>query len=267
MWSLNRRPVAGAIKIAAFTSGSVVGGGVLVAVYETLGWTNIFLLIAMVLTSAVFAAIGLPKSESAAKAGFLTAWRQKGFPGHLICLGILLASLFLLFGMARIALVDIGYSLEEVGVLVGITAPLLSLAVFPVVGFTTGRIGRNLVFMAFRILAVLAGLLWVMATIQGWLFLAIIASVAGTFVMGGLYVFVMSALLTWSDGPHPATSYALLYGGGNLIVMIPTAGAGFLANTIGWPMYYLIAISFFVVASENFARRISSREFGTLRPS
>lgn len=47
----------------------------------------------------------------------------------------------------------------------------------------------------------------------------------------------------------------LLYGGGNLAVLVPTASAGLLASTVGWPLYYFIAIAFFILATENFRKR------------
>lgn len=173
----------------------------------------------------------------------------------MLTVGLVLASFFLLFGMARIALVDIGLSLEEVGILVGVTAPLISLPVFPIVGLGVKHFGRGSVLTTFRIMAVVVGLLWVIASAQNWLYLAIIASVTGTFVLGGIYVFILSAILSWADGEHPATSYALALWRRQPGGTVPTARAGLLASTVGWPLYYFIAIAFFILATENFRKR------------
>lgn len=259
----SRRPVAGAIKIGTFTLGAFLGGGVLIAFFNTLGWQNTMLILAFVLVCGLAAATKLPRSTGAGRGGFRAAWRQKGFPAHLAAISFLFASFFMLFGMARIALIDLGYGLEDVGLLVGTTSPLLSLPIIPLIGLAATRFGRAPVLVCLRGLAVLTGLLWVLAALQGWLWLAVIACLSGAMVLSGIYVFALSALLTWSEGDHPATSYALLYGGGNMAVMIPMAGAGFLAATVGWAGYYLVATVIFIVTSENFSRRTAHH--GALR--
>lgn len=252
------RPLAAAIKIGNFTLGAVLGGGVLVAWFEPLGWQRAFLILALVLVCGVPASAGLPKTGGSDHAGFSPVWRQVGFPANLAAVGLLLASCFLLFGMARVALVDLGYPLEDIGLLVGTTAPLLALPVIPLAGLAVGRFGKVPVLAFFQVTAVLTGLLWASAALQGWLWLAVMASVAGMAALSGIYVFILSALLTWSEGDHPASSYALLYGGGNLAAMLPMAGTGWLAAAVGWPGYYLIAVVVFIAVSRNFAARIGA---------
>lgn len=69
------------------------------------------------------------------------AWRRPGFPGQLTTVAGLLARCFLLFGMVRIALVDLGQSLALTGLLVGTTAPLLALPIIPLTGLAVARFG------------------------------------------------------------------------------------------------------------------------------
>jgi len=161
----------------------------------------------------------------------------------------MLASSFLLFGLNRVALVEMGVPLERVGWIVGTIGPVVGLPAIAIAGAAATRWGSPAVFAAFAALGVLCGLTWAMAAFWSQQNLAIAATLIGAIALVGSYVMLVGTMMRWSAGERPATDFATFYGLGNLAAMLPMAGAGFVAGQAGWPVFYLVAVVIYAIAA------------------
>ncbi len=257
------RPAAAAIKMGTFVSGALIGGGLLVGLFERIGWTATFVAMSAFLFTGVIT-LSLPgraflKKAKAPPVNLRATFARPRFLVRLFTAACLLASCFLLFGLNRVALVDLGVPLERVGWIVGLAAPLVTLPVIALTGGAAIRFGDANVFLVFMALGAVCGVTWMLATANDLPNIAIGATIAGSCALAGIYVILLGRILAWSEGERPATDYATLYGLGSLASMLPMAGAGALAATVGWSGYYAIATVLFVAATGWMVKTVRSK--------
>ena len=246
-----QRPVAAALKIGLFGIGAVLGGGTLVAYFDALGWRAVFLAFAVSSLVPLTALTLLPPAAGpivASEVSLRRLFRSGGFLPRLGASALFLASCFLLFGLNRIALVDQGASLQQVGWIVGTLGALAALPILAVSARAVGRFGAPNVLATFLTLGIFCGLSWSLSAAQGYIGLAITATIAGMMVLVGAYVVFLGALIKWSVSDMPATTYAVFYALANLAALVPMAGAGALAEGLGWSNYYTAATFVFIIA-------------------
>ncbi|EIM73538.1 major facilitator superfamily protein [Nitratireductor aquibiodomus RA22] len=257
------RSTAAAVKLATFTLGAVSGGGLLVGLFERIGWQGTFLSMAAFLAVSVAFLKLLPVQPSreltSPPVNLGAIVRRPVFLRRLVSIAAFLAACFLLFGLNRVALVDIGVPLETVGWLVGTVAPLMGLPVIALSGALARRIGSGRTLLLFLSAGAACGVAWSVAAAVQSTTLAVGFTIVGASVLAGAYVVLLGALLKWSAGERPATDYAIFYGLGNLSAMVPMAGAGFLAAQVGWSAYYLIATCALLAAGSVFYKALAAK--------
>ena len=145
----NLRGIGNGIQVAAYRIGMVIGGGVLVAVFDQSGWRTTFAAMAAILAVAsipiAFYREGARVPSHIAETTLDVALAFVRRPGVLAWLGVLFVYKMgdaLLGPMARVMLVDAGTTMTEIGTIFGVWGSAFGLVGAMVGGFLAGKIGR-----------------------------------------------------------------------------------------------------------------------------
>jgi MFS family permease len=251
-----RRTGAAAAKVAGISLGSVLGGGVLVALYPRLGWQETLWIIAGVMALSaipVLALIGRDRAASGAtssqRAQLMRTLRKPGMQTRFIRLTLLVCTLLALFNFNRLLLVDMGVSLERIGSVLGTTAPLVNALACVLAPWLLRRwsVRRAAWLMAGLCLAS-AATVWTGFVLDSAA-TALTGSVLTTASVSSLYVVLGGLILEWAAGQQAATDYALLYGVGRLIGTAALMILPGLIQVIGWSAFLgAVAIAFAAAA-------------------
>lgn len=257
MTSEARKPMAASLKLAALATGSMLGGGVLVAVLERWGWATTFTVVAVCMLLSLLPVLGLVHQErhlnSTCAPVMQTRWfaclyqpkMRKSLALLVVCAGII----FPLSALNRIMLVDVGLSMERIGWLVGTLQPLGLLAVSVLATLLIRGLGhqKTLLWMA------LTGGLCVVFLMIGYSFqlqtLAVVGTVGMSTVVGGLMVIYAALILAWSQGPQAATNYAVLFCATRLAGIVTSVLAGKLVAVIEWQAFYALGLMALLIST------------------
>ena len=248
------RPIAGAIKAGTYLVGLVVGGGILMALSDRLGWTFMFQLVAVFTIIASVPICFCVKFDNAKLTGkfimpsFTKTFARQGNLRRLLALILLSCVFSSMMGMGRIVLVDVGISLDTIGVTVGIIGPLVGLGASTIAVPILKRLGNGWAL----VICLVYGLLTLSGLIIGLNFspqLALISITAMSAVSSGLFVIMCSSLLGWAQGDQPATDYATLLGLSRLAGTVFMIGSTMLIPIIGWGYFYAFIMVLFIIAT------------------
>lgn len=250
-----RRAFVASAKLCGASLGGILGVGVLVGSYDSLGWRGAVLACAALDALCLLPILGYrearPRGAGAVASperwsGSLARLRRLG--GRVLVLGAYFAASYLVAGPNTLALLDLGVPLRQVGTLTGTVLPAVNLVMALAAGWLAARFGTV------RLIA--AGALGVLAS--GGLMVAVcagrmpdlgIAAAVLSFVAGGfLGVPVFNMIYRWAQGPRPATDYALLFGAAFFAAMPLRVAAPALAGWIGWPGYFAATLPLYAAA-------------------
>ncbi|CAM1643237.1 Major facilitator superfamily [Bartonella choladocola] len=248
------RPVAGAIKAGTYLIGLVVGGGILMALSDRLGWTVMFQLVAVFTIIASVPICFCTKSDNAKLTGkftmpsFTKTFARPRNLRRLFALSLLSCVFSSMMGMGRIVLVDVGISLDTIGTTVGIFGPLVGLGASTIAVPLLNRLGNGqaLVICLFYGLFTLSGLI---IGLNGFPHLALVSITAMSAASSGLFVIMCTSLLGWAQGNQPATDYATLLGLSRLVGTVFMIGSSMLIPVIGWDYFYGFIMVLFIIAT------------------
>jgi MFS family permease len=239
------RPIAASLKLCALSLGSIIGGGVFLALSRDLGWRPLFLGFAALMLLAPLPLVinrtyDPPVSEAAPpRASLKTTLQRAGGARQLALLAFVSCVLFALFSLNRIMLVDIHVPLATIGWVVGTLTPLCGLAASALAAPLLTRVGPQpsiFTFAAISIASVALMLLGLETATQLWCIVGAIAVNGG---VAGFYVVICATILGWARSEQPATDYAALFGISRLISTIFLIGLTQLLPFIGWPAFYV----------------------------
>ena len=247
-----QRAIAAACKISSFCVGAVFGGGVFVALTATIGWSGIFFCMVALGAIALVAALLLGRFERHAdtRPPALSLHALVRRPNFLKKLGLtcsLFAAIVSLFALNRVALIDLGMSLEANGWIVGTVGPIVSIAGALLAAACTRMIGTKPVLYISAAGAVVTGATWAIAAANMNLELGTIATLVGAGWLASVYTVIYAAILRWSVGPTSATDYAILFSLGNLAGLVAAGIATQLIAHLGWPTFYSMATGLFIL--------------------
>lgn len=260
----DRRSAAAAAKMGGISLGAVLGGGVLVAWYPRLGWSGALCIIAACTALAclpVFALVRKDRQLStrlpAHRAGLRQTLGKPGMADRLVRLSLLVCSLLALFNFNRLLLVDMGVSLERIGWLLGIIAPLANAAACVLAPVLARAMPvRRAAWLAAGACLASACLVW-LGVVQASSSTVIVGSILTTAGAAALYVVLGSLMLEWACGQQAATDYALLYGVGRFIGTAALMGLPGIIQAAGWPLFLACVIAAFAACSFHFLRLFS----------
>lgn len=240
----DKRPLASALKLAALSTGAVIGNGVFVVLFGRYGWAAPFLFLAGIMIVLLLPLLAMTEEASPAtpgrveKASLLRLLARREGRRRLLLVTAVSCVIFPIAGLNRIMLVDIGIPLEQIGWLMGTLGPasmlLVSFGSMPMMA----RFGLSATFLAFGAAGCLAVSLLSLASVFSDGSLAIAGSVLTGAAVSGIYVTVMAKILGWSAGDQPATDYAAYYGISRLSSTVLTIAAAQVAGHVAWSTFY-----------------------------
>ncbi|MDR0226105.1 MAG: MFS transporter [Burkholderiaceae bacterium] len=256
-----RRSAAAGAKMGGISLGAVLGGGILVAWYPRLEWQGCLLFIAAATALSCLPIFALAASDRrlsgrvpAHRAHLLQTLRKQGMADRLTRLSLLVCTLLALFNFNRLLLVDMGVSLERIGHVLGIIAPLANaMACMLAPALVRAMPVRNAAWLTAAGCMASAGLVW-LGVVQASTTTVIVGSILTTASAAALYVVLGSLMLEWACGPQAATDYALLYGVGRFIGTAALMVLPGSIQAVGWPVFLACVITAFAACTVHFLR-------------
>lgn len=256
------RVIASGIKVGSLALGSIIGGGLFVALFHRVGWTTIFLSVAALTIATTLPIFTQARKDSPSdetkgskRPSILKLFRDPGQRKRLLLLATASVPIVMLFGLNRVMLVDAGLDLQQIGLIAGtlspvggIVATILAIAVMRRFGPQTG------VSVFVIVCLVAAGLVVAGFQLDGSADLAMAGAITATAASSGFYVVICAVVLGWANTAQPATDYAALYGISRLCALIVLMLAAQIIPHIGWPVFYMLAAALLVVAVLPLAR-------------
>lgn len=267
-----RKPMAASLKLAALALGSMIGGGVFVAVLGRMGWQFTFLCVAALMLLSLVPVLGLVKQEGHHSAGsqsqekhWFACLRQAHMRRYLLLLVVCAGVIFPLSALNRVMLVDIQVPMEHIAWLVGSLQPIGLMAIALLATPLIRSLGHRAALALLTLAGVLCTGLLIAGYLQSWQTVAIVGSVGMSTVVGGLMVVYSALILRWSEGPQAATNYAVLFCGTRLSGIVMSVLAGKLVATMSWPVFYGAGMAALILSSLWMLKRLQSeREAASL---
>ncbi|NOJ80454.1 MFS transporter [Myxococcus xanthus] len=234
------------VQVAAYRVGMILGGGVMLAVFDAVGWRPTFLALGTLLLLATVPMALFrepPTAPPPAQSLGLRWWlKRPGAGAWLTLLVVYKAGEALATGMLRTFLVDEGLSLTAIGWLlggVGFTAGLVGALLG---GGLVVRLGRRRALLVFGGIQAGAVLLYALVA-QGPTSLPLLTLVCGAeYVASGMATAaVFTAMMDACRPDHAATDYTVQ---ASLVVLATGAAAalsGFSAQALGYAGHFTLA--------------------------
>jgi MFS family permease len=254
------RGFANGLQVGAYRVGMIIGGGALLVAFDVVGWRGSFVIMAALVVATTLPVLRLrepPRTagEGASLRGFFAradAWAL---------LGLLFTFKFgeaFGVGMLRPRLVDLGYGLSELGVMVGTVGFAAGLVGAFAGGAWVGSMGRRralVIFGAAQSAAVLSystiGLDTPKALIAGAIALEHLCSGLATATL-------FTCIMDWSRASASATDSTVQASTVVIATGLATALSGVSAAHLGYPLHFamasLLAAVAVVVAAALFPR-------------
>ena len=256
-----------AIQVGTFWVGYVVGGGVILMLLNQLGW-NIVLVAMSVVTILSTIPILLIKRSTP---NISTEQKQssKKFSGllgflvqpNVIKVLTLVATFRAIEGFIRSLLPtmfkDWGMKFEEIGLILGVLAPVSAMVGALFAGFFINRIGRFRALMIFGSMQIFSALGYMLlsngiATVNIFSILPVV--VLDHIISGMTTVALFSLMMDWSRKRQGGTDYTAMDCIGVFAMMLGASVSYFIASQGGYSLSFglgipIIAISIFVVRS------------------
>ncbi|TQF17318.1 MFS transporter [Myxococcus llanfairpwllgwyngyllgogerychwyrndrobwllllantysiliogogogochensis] len=234
------------IQVAAYRVGMILGGGVMLAVFDKAGWRPTLLALGLTLLVATVpvALYREPPTEPAPRAslGLEWWWRRPGAATWLVLLVVYKAGEALATGMLRTFLVDRGLTLTDIAWLlggVGFTAGLLGALIG---GSLVVKLGRRRALLLFGVIQATAVLLYALVASFPSSLPWLTAVCAVEHVASGMATAtVFTAMMDACRPEHAATDYTVQ---ASLVVLATGAAAavsGFSAQALGYPGHFALS--------------------------
>lgn len=242
------------VQVAAYRVGMILGGGLMLIVFDAAGWRPTLLSLGgmlLVATIPVLLYREPPSVPPAPGSLGLTWWlKRPGAGGWLLLLLLYKAGEALATGMLRTFLVDAGLSLTELGWMlggVGFTAGLLGALVG---GALVNRLGRRRALILFGAIQTGAVLLYALAA-RGAASLPLLTLVCGAeFLASGMATASLFTVMMAESRPeHAGADYTVQ---ASLVVIATGAAAavsGFTAQALGYSGHFLLAAALCAVGT------------------
>ena len=244
------RGLGNAVQVGMFWIGYVIGGGLILMLMNYLGWSVLLVamaIITLLATIPVLLCKGLHQAQKnkASSGGILSFLKQPAIFRILL----LVASFRMIEGFVRsilpTMLKDWGMSLGDIGLILGVIAPIAALLGAVTAGLLVNRLGRLRSLILFGALQSLSA--------GGYLFLVnqdqIISMSSGIpviildhFVSGMTAVALFSLMMDWSRRNQGGTDYTCMDCMGVFAMMAGTTMSYLLAASGGYAATFAVAI-------------------------
>ena len=254
-----RRAFVASAKLCGASLGGILGVGVLVGSYDSLGWRGAVLACAAIDALCLLPILGYREAPPRGAGGAAGTgagperWsgslaRLRRLAWRVLVLGAYFAASYLVAGPNTLALLDLGVPLGQVGTLTGTVLPAVNLVMALAAGWLAARFGTVRLIAAGALGVLASGGLMVVACAGRMPDLGVAAAVLSFIAGGFLGVPVFNMIYRWAQGPKPATDYALLFGAAFFAAMPLRVAAPALAGWIGWPGYFAATLPLYAAA-------------------
>lgn len=255
MLAPSERGLANGIQVAGYRAGMILGGGALLVLFERIGWTSTFLIMA-VLVAATTVPIALHSEPPAAAAPASLArtvtgfWRRPETPQVLALLVVYKLGDAFAVGMLRPFLADLGLSMADIGWLVGTVGFAFGLVGALAGGGLITRMGRRRSLVAFAAFQAVSVLLYACVALTHSVSLArlALATALEHFAGGMATAALFTCMMDWTGAESAATDYTIQAS----VVVIATGAAaslsGFSAQRLGYGGHFVLAGGLAVLA-------------------
>lgn len=254
-----RRAFVASAKLCGASLGGILGVGVLVGSYDSLGWRGAVLACAALDALCLLPILGYREAPPRGAGGAAGTgagperWsgslaRLRRLAWRVLVLGAYFAASYLVAGPNTLALLDLGVPLGQVGTLTGTVLPAVNLVMALAAGWLAARFGTVRLIAAGALGVLASGGLMVVACAGRMPDLGVAAAVLSFIAGGFLGVPVFNMIYRWAQGPKPATDYALLFGAAFFAAMPLRVAAPALAGWIGWPGYFAATLPLYAAA-------------------
>ena len=252
-----------AIQTAGGMVGTFIGGGVLLLLYDDLGWRAAMIIIAGLTALPLFSLLTFEepqpsddrgKKDRNFEAGWHAFWslfRQQGIFLWVLMLATFQAGLSIPYALITPVLVDLGWPLGRIGLAVSLVGSVFGAAGGVGSGFIIRKFGRVIALYAAALCAALSSASLIMlVSIQGYDLLAYSAAGAVMFSYGIGLTALYTIMMDRADPVIGATHFTLQYSFTVLVNFMCMSFSLNLAQSFG---YRLALISGVVVSIANFA--------------
>lgn len=253
------RGFGNSIQVSGFRVGMVIGGGGMLMLMGKWGWTASFLcmaaLIVVVTIPVLFfrePAHHLSQEERNAMKWWPTLRSFVQRPGIAYWLCIVLA--FKIgdsfgSGMTKPMLVDVGLSLEDIGLVSGVIAMLAAIVGALIGGWGVLNLGRRRALLTFGLLQGLSmlGYIWIAASKPGLWSIAFVVALEHV-VSGMASVALYTCMMDACRKTHAGTDYTLqasMFAGATGLAYL---GSGFSADSFGYQVHFSVAVVVALIA-------------------
>ncbi len=247
----DERGLGNGVQVAGYRLGMILGGGVLLIVYQRLGWSMIFLLMAAVILLTTLPIARYREPPPAADEAPPTRLGRAllvdflGRPGMWRWLAVIVAykaGEHLATGMLRPFFIDRGLDLEAIGWLTGTAGFVAGLLGALAGGVLVGRLGRYRALLIFGLMQAAAVAAYALATVGALdmilLYgLCVVEHFVGGMVTVTLFTLMMDACRKGMAGTEytiQASVYVLSSG-------LVAALSGYVAASVGYTWHFLLA--------------------------
>ncbi|TKG93352.1 MFS transporter [Puteibacter caeruleilacunae] len=198
------RSLGNSMQSAGSFLGTLCGSGVLLVLYSLVGWTNIMFLLAGFVLLAIMPLLWVKKqqkpapSEKVKPITFLDIFRffsQKGMGRRIILLVLFYSGLIGALTMLKPYMVDLGYSIKEIGFMSGIFGTACGALSALGAGFILKKTGNKKggrYFATFNLVPMLFFLWYSTTAAAGWMIYVGIALLWSAYAMSSVFIYTIS---------------------------------------------------------------------------
>jgi MFS transporter, PAT family, beta-lactamase induction signal transducer AmpG len=245
----NERGIANGIQVAGYRLGMIVGGGILLIIYDNFGWEITFsAMAALVIIASIPVVLHREKTSKAEVLSYRPSIRasmnRMGFNVFALIMMYKFGEAFAT-GMLRPFLVDSGYSLSDIGWLLG-TAGFAAILLGGLIGGalvnTFGRKKSLVLFAVFQAVTV-ASYVYLATQPNSW-FAVVSLLVLEHFVGGMANAALFTCMMDWCSKESSATDYTVQASAVVIAGGIATTLSGFSAGYFGYADHFLLSAFF-----------------------
>lgn len=242
------RGLGNGIQVAGFRVGMILGGGVLIVLYERIGWNTAMQALAVGLMVATLPVLFHREAARSAVPAFrlADAWSWVARPGAgtwLVVLLVYKTGDALATGVLRPFLVDAGFEMEQIGEVLGYVGFAAGLAGALAGGALVARLGRRRSLALFGLAQALsvAGYAW-LAQRPTMAMSDLYAVAALEHLTGGMATVALFTVMMDACRPERAgTDYTLQACAVVAATGLAASGGGFLAQALGYTRFFILS--------------------------
>ena len=243
----NYRALAAGLKVGALALGGLIGGGVLVGMFDRLTWTGTFLLAAGLPILTMLPVLTLiradkPRSNAITRPSVLVTLRRPGIVRQITLLSLITSATISLVYFQRPILVQMGVPLTRIGWELGTLAPLLNTAAAVMIAplLSLASPVKSLAFLVAASAIAAAGMVWGVShgsvdSVMSW-------ALAQGMASSALSVIIYTLILKWSARGQSATDYAVLCGSSRLLTTLILMAVPPALPYLSWGMFYVLCV-------------------------